>query len=69
MSKTEFVTDRQWDSYARRLEKKNLKERGESLTAGSIARRANRFVVDVRPDQKGMIVEVGWRLAMQDAAG
>lgn len=65
---TEFVTDHQWDGLARRLEKKNLKEHGESLTMGSIARHANRFIVDVRPDQKGMIVKIGWRQAMKAAA-
>ena len=66
MTDTEFVTDRQWDNYARRIEKRNLRLYGHSLTFTGIARRANAFIVDIRSDQKGMIVLVGWREAMKE---
>lgn len=65
MNQIEFVTDRQWDSCARRIVNKNIKEKGQSLSATGIARRANSFIVDIRSDQKGMLVKVGWREAMK----
>lgn len=62
---TEGVTNRQWDAYARRIENANMKAEGHSLTASSIARRANSFVVDIRSDTNTMIVKKGWREAMK----
>ena len=68
MSNLEFVTDKQWLGVARRLEKKNLKKVGESLTYTGIARAANYFIVETQSDRGGMLVEKGWREAMQNAA-
>ena len=62
---TEFVTNRQWDSCVSRIVNKNFKDRGHSLTRSAISRRANSFIVDIRDDQKGMIVKVGWKDAMK----
>ncbi len=61
---TEFVTNRQWDGYATRIMNKNLKTHGRSLAQSGICRRANDFILDIRPDQGGMIVKIGWRKAM-----
>ena len=55
---TEMITQKQWDSYARRIERRKLKLNGCSLSAASISRRANCFIVDVRK---------GWREAMRAA--
>jgi len=62
---TETVTFAQWDNYAKRIERKNLRECGRSLTFSGIANRANRFVIDIQPDHKVMIVKKGWREAMK----
>lgn len=66
MSNVEFITNRQWDSYARRLERSSLRTHGKSLTATSIARYANCYVVEVC--EGGAFVRSGWRKAMKDAA-
>ena len=62
---SEFVTNRQWDSYATRIMNKNLKLNGHSLTQSGICRRANDFILDIRSDQGGMLVKTGWREAMR----
>ena len=62
---TEVITYRRWDSYAKRIERKKLKERGKSLTFTGIERRANDYIVEVRPDEKTMVVKKGWREAMK----
>jgi len=61
---TEMITEKQFDSYARRIERRNLKLRGRSLTALSISRRANCFIVDIRNDGT-LLVRDGWREAMR----
>lgn len=61
---TEVVTHRQWDSYAARIERKNLKEHGHSLSRASIAYRANAYIIEIREDT--MIVRTGWREAMRN---
>lgn len=63
MAETEFVTHRQWDSYAKRIERRNLRQFGRSLTFTGIACRANSYIVEIRSE--GMIVRPGWRAAMQ----
>lgn len=60
---TEYVTHRQWDSCSRRIEKKNLREMGRSLTFTGISRRANNYIVEIQTD--GMIVRPEWREAMK----
>lgn len=62
----EWITPKQWESYARRVEKKRLKEAGKSMTAGSIARQANHCICEVQANL--MIVRKGWRQAMETAA-
>lgn len=65
---TEFVTNRQWDGLATRLQNKNLKANGTSLSATSIAAEANSYIVELQYDCSGMIVKVGWRDVMRQAA-
>ena len=62
---SEFVTHRQWDGCARRIERKNLELHGSSLTSSGIARKANDFIIEIQDDQKGMMVKKGWRDAMK----
>lgn len=64
MHQTETVTHRQWDNYARRIEKKNLREKGRSLTYSAIARRANDHILELL-DDKTMLVTPGWREKMK----
>lgn len=66
MMDTESVTHHQWDNYAKRLEKKNLREFGTSPTFTTISRKVNKFTVDIR--EEGIIVHKGWRQAMKQAA-
>jgi len=63
--KTEAVTYKQWDSYAKKIERKNLKESGESLTFSSIAQKASNYIVESQPDNKIIIAKKGWREAMK----
>jgi hypothetical protein len=64
----ETVNDKAVDQYAKRLERQMLKQYGCSLTFGTIARASNPFVIEIRPDQKIMIMREGWREAMQAKA-
>jgi hypothetical protein len=65
MRSAEFVTFKAWESYAKRLERANLKRDGRSLTWSSIASRANACVLDVQADRGGMLVRPGWRAVME----
>jgi hypothetical protein len=67
-AETEFVTNRQWDGLAARLQNKNLKANGTSLSATSIAAEANSYIIELQYDRGGMIVKVGWRDVMRQAA-
>ena len=67
MSETEYVTQRAWDGLARRLERERLRAFGTSLSAGSIAASANRYVIETSDDRL-MLVRKGWRAAMLAAA-
>ena len=67
MSQTEYVTQRAWDGLARRLERERLRACGTSLSATSIAARANSYIVETSSDRP-MLVRTGWRAAMIAAA-
>jgi hypothetical protein len=67
-TETEFVTDRQWDGLAKRLQNRNLKAHGKSLSATSISNAANKYIIEIQSDRSGMVVKVGWRDAMRQAA-
>ena len=60
---TEFITHRQWDNYAKRIEKRNLRQHRSSLTFTGISRRASGFIREIRAE--GMVVYNGWREAMK----
>lgn len=60
---TEFITHEQWDNYARRIERENLKKHGRSLSFSGIGRRASACIVDIQ--ERGMVVQVGWRQVMR----
>lgn len=64
----QFVTDKQWDGLAHRLEKINIRIWGQSLSATGIAREASSFIVEIQSDKKGMLVKDGWREAMKQTA-
>jgi hypothetical protein len=65
MNDIEYISRKQWFSYARRIEKRNLKETGRSLTYTGIQQRARSFVVSIQIDTDTMIVKKGWRDAMK----
>jgi hypothetical protein len=64
----EMVTYAQWDGLAARLERRNLRRYGKSLTRGSISAAVDGFVLEVREDEKVLVVRKGWRAAMRAAA-
>ena len=64
---TEYVTTRTWDTFARRLERERLRAFGSSLSACSIARAANTYIIETS-DDRPMFVRIGWRAAMIAAA-
>lgn len=56
---TVFVTNRQYNSMLKRIEKANLKAHGKSLSAGSM--RGGDIIVEIQDDKNGMIVISEWR--------
>lgn len=64
----ERVSYQQWQGYAKRLEKQNLKQYGSSLSFSSIASSANSFVVELMDDYEIIIAKPGWREAMAAAS-
>ncbi len=68
----EYISNTKLDSYARRLEKKNLREKGRSLCATGISRAANPFIIEIRDshnDKCTVVIKEGWREAMKLKAG
>lgn len=63
----EYVTFREWDSYARRIERANLRRDGRSLSFTGIAARAQKHIIECQ--RGGMVVRPGWRQAMREAGG
>ena len=62
---TAWIAISQWDSYARRVERRHLRQYGMSWSATTIARRASAFIVEIQAER--ILVRTGWRLAMQQA--
>ena len=63
---TKWIAIRQWDSYARRIERRHLRQEGRSWSSTAIARRASGFIVEIQSER--IRVRSGWRQAMQQAA-
>lgn len=63
---TEYVTYQQWDRQASAVMRANFKRCGSSLSSSGIEHRAHSFIIEIREDQKEMIVKKGWRDAMKD---
>lgn len=64
---TKFISTRQWDSYARQLERANLKLHGKSRTATSIGMLARGAIKEVREDGM-LIVRSDWRDCLRKAS-
>jgi hypothetical protein len=64
---TEWITYRQWESYAKRCAHANLKREQTSLTASSIARSAQHLIREIRDDSHTMQVCGDWRAVMRAA--
>jgi hypothetical protein len=62
---TAWISIRQWNSYARRIERRNLRQYGVSLSSTAIARRAGASIVEIQTER--MLVRSGWRQVMQQA--
>ena len=63
---TAWIAIRQWHSYARRLERRHLRQEGMSWSSTTIARRASAYIVEFQTER--IRVRAGWRQAMQQAA-
>lgn len=66
MKETEFVTHKQWQSYALRIEKANLRDHGTSLSFSYFAKKARNHIIEIQDDRKGMIVTKGWQKTMKE---
>ncbi len=62
---TEWIAIGQWHSYARRIERRHLRQYGTSLASTAIARRASPFIVEIQTAR--LLVRAGWRQAMRQA--
>jgi hypothetical protein len=63
---TAWIAIRHWHSYARRLERRHLRQYGRSWSATTIAQRARACIVEIQTER--IRVRAGWRRAMQQAA-
>ena len=63
---TAWITIRQWQRYARRLERRHLRQYGRSWSATTIAQRARACIEEIQTER--IRVRAGWRRAMQQAA-
>jgi len=61
----DVITYAMWENYAKRVERKNLREKGESLTFTGITRRAKNHIIELMPEDEYMIVKKGWRETMR----
>jgi hypothetical protein len=59
----EWISIRQWHSYARRIEHRHLRQYGASWSSTAIARRASAFIMEIQSER--IRVRAGWRQAMQ----
>jgi hypothetical protein len=62
---TKWIAIRQWDSYARRVERRHLRQYSVSWSATTIAQRASACIVEIQTER--MLVRAGWRQAMRQA--
>ncbi len=62
----EYITYQQWENYAKRIERKNLREKGTSLSFSGIAMRANKHIICIEHDTNILIVKPGWRKRMKE---
>ena len=62
---SEIVTGKQWDSYAQRVYREQMKRDGHSVTASTIARRAGHLIIEIYHGEDKMLVRPGWREAMR----
>jgi hypothetical protein len=63
---TAWITIRQWHSYARRIERRHLRQYGVSWSATTIAQRARACMVEIQTER--IRVRTDWRRVMQQAA-
>lgn len=64
---TKFISSQQWGSYARQLERANLRLHGKSRTAASIGMLARSAIKEVREDGT-LIVRSDWRDCLRKAS-
>ena len=60
----EYISHKQWDHYARRIEGKYLRKYGKSLGFSSIPNGAREYIIEIYCDSDTMIVKRGWKQAM-----
>jgi hypothetical protein len=62
---TAWIPIRHWYSYAQRIERRNLRQYGTSLSATTIVRWASASIVEIQTER--MLVYSDWRQVMQRA--
>ena len=65
---TEIVSGRQWDQMVGRAFKSAVRRNGIAHSRATITNLCHSYIVEVRPDEKTMIVKKGWREALKTAA-
>ena len=65
---TEIISDRQWDHMVGRAFKSAVRRDGIAHSRATITNLCHNCIVEVRPDEKTMIVRKGWREALKAAA-
>lgn len=61
------VSYHQWDLFARKIFKQNIKEYGHSLSFAGIQQNADKCILEIQPDYKIMIVTDRWKDKMRQA--
>ena len=64
--KTEIISPKLIENYAKRLEKTNLKNLGRSCSFVTIARASNKYIICIH--DYGCEIKKGWREAMKQLA-
>lgn len=55
---TKLMTYKQWDRIFKRIEKANLRKTHRSLEATSMSNQCNKSIIEVREDDKTLVVDV-----------
>lgn len=57
----EYISYKQYDAAFRKQEKRNLREKGKSLTACSMSNHMSGWVIEIQDYCKTVVMKDGWR--------